>query len=258
MSGLLALRTRWFVRRVADWPGWPHQRWFLQGDGFECPCCGATFRRALTYRGRRDARCPSCLALERHRVLWLFLASGDLLDRERVSVLHFAPERAIERKLRAYPNVLYTSADLEPGLADTQADITAMPFRDGSFDVVICSHVLEHVREDRLALREIHRVLAPEGLCLLQQPVDRHRAETDEDAGNESKGARLAAFLQEDHVRIYGRDFTQRVEEAGFDVVVFRPEAHFTQEAIRRHALGVSGADEIYVGSKPPRSRATQ
>ena len=191
------------------------------GRSVACPLCERRFRRFAGDRwdGERwtgDAvRCPSCGSLPRHRLLWLFLTrSPELL---RGSVLHVAPEPAIAERLKATA-ASYTSVDADPAKAMVAADLTALPFEDASFDLVICSHVLEHVTDDAAALRQLRRVLR--GTLLLQTPVNYDQERTFEDAEAVDPATRLRLFSQEDHVRVFGRDLPGRLAVAGFSVEV--------------------------------------
>src|SRR5438552_13033615 len=124
------------------------------GDQVVCPCCEGHFRSFVRRYGS-DALCPRCLSLERHRLLWLFLRDRVGVASAQISILHFAPEEALARRLGALPRLRYLTAGLESSLAMVKADITDIPFEDGSFDIVICSNVLEHVPNDRKALCEL-------------------------------------------------------------------------------------------------------
>lgn len=186
-----------------------------RGSAVECPCCSGAFRRFARFGGRDNALCPRCFALERHRLLCLYLSDHPL--GQDLSVLHFAPEESLQTKLRRRER--YVGADLDSPRADVKIDITAIPYEE-EFDVVICNHVLEHIPNDRKAMRELARALKPGGIALMQHPMDESRAETYEDPTLTSPEQRLAAFGQFDHVRVYGRDFVDRLHEAGFDVEV--------------------------------------
>jgi len=190
-----------------------------RGDAKVCPCCGGTFRAMRRFDGRPDARCPGCDSLERHRTLWLFMERELGVERLRGRMLHVAPEAVLERKFRALDGVDYVAGDLQPQRPDIgHLDVTAMDFAGASFDVVVMNHVLEHVMDDRRAMSEVRRVLRPDGLALMQHPMDEGREETYEDPSITSRADRRAHFGQEDHVRIYGRDFASRLEGAGFTV----------------------------------------
>jgi SAM-dependent methyltransferase len=222
------------------------RRWrllLLTGRRVECPCCGGRFRRFMVDERRRVLVCPRCGSHERHRALWLYLR--DKLRRRRLALLHWAPEPALERRLRELPELDYTSADLDPRKAMRKLDITAVDAPDASWDVILCSHVLEHVPDDRQAMRELLRVLRPGGFALLLVPVDSGRDQTFEDASLTTPEERSAAYWSEEHVRLYGRDFPRRLEEAGFDVTVERPVAGLDRRALLRH--GLDPAEEIYV-----------
>jgi SAM-dependent methyltransferase len=181
--------------------------------------------------------------LPRHRFLWLHVTSSGLLARPN-DVLHVAPEAAIATRLRtAAAN--YTSADIEPGRAMVAADLTALPFPDRSFDLVVCSHVLEHVPDDRAAMRELFRVLRPAGVALIQTPVNYDQAETYEDPGETDAGERMRRFSQADHLRVFGRDLLDRLVAAGFEVNV---------EAAGDLGVGANTRHRLSAGSAPLRN----
>lgn len=190
-------------------------RWVrFVGWQVRCPICGRRARRFDSYHGRSSAVCVHCHSLERHRALWLWLRRRIPAD---ATVLHVAPEEGIAARLRSLP-IDYVSTDLESPLAMRHDDITALPDPDASFDVVICNHVLEHIPDDRTAMREIYRVLRPGGFAVLQHPIA-PRPDTYEDPSVTSAEDRLRLFGQDDHVRIYGWDFVDRLREAGFGTV---------------------------------------
>lgn len=225
------------------------------GRRYACPCCGGSFRRLKPKRGRPNATCPRCGSAERNRLLWLFLDRELHIQDERLSVLHFAPEKGVSGRLASLPGLDYLTADLRAEAAMEAMDITAIPRPDDSFDMVICSHVLEHVPDDRRAMSEMLRVLRPGGRAILQHPIDYDREETYEDASIAIPEARERAFLQHDHVRIYGKDHESRLGEAGFLVQHHRYRAQLDPEERRRFALDTGTdafrADDIYVCAKP-------
>ncbi|MEK7537597.1 MAG: class I SAM-dependent methyltransferase, partial [Patescibacteria group bacterium] len=199
---------------------WCYRAWSLRGDRFECPCCGGYFRSLLPAGvvRRPNACCPRCGSLERHRLIWLYVQRRtDLLTKSH-RVLMVAPEETLQRKLRGRPNLEFLSIDLESPLAMRRMDITRLELPDASYDVIFCNHVFEHIPEDRAAMRELRRVLKPGGWAILQTPVDRARATTDEDPAIVDPSERLRRFGQADHVRRYGRDFFNRLRQAGWAV----------------------------------------
>jgi SAM-dependent methyltransferase len=196
---------------------------YAAGLGCYCCICGHYLRRFLPFRGRRNAECPNCGSLARHRLLWKFLsARTKLFDRRPKQVLHFAPERGVRRRLTQYPQLSYVAADLAGGPDILPVDVTAMKFPDSSFDVVICNHVLEHVDDDRKAMAELHRVLRPGGWAVITTPI--RGVKTLEDPAVTQPHMRKELFGQENHVRRYGRDIVGRLQDAGFRVEIYQRE----------------------------------
>lgn len=199
----------------------------VPGNAFACPVCERRYRRFLPFglNGRRNARCPGCGSLERHRFMWLHLRDRHRLLQRRLRLLHIAPEHCIRDALAANPALHYISVDMFDPAADRAADMTALPFRDGSFDFAICSHVLEHVEDDRTAMAELFRVLAPGGRAVVMVPIEMKRAKTYEDVSIDSAAGRNEAFGHPYHVRICGADYPDRLRRAGFtvDLVHSRP-----------------------------------
>jgi SAM-dependent methyltransferase len=185
-----------------------------------CPCCQTKFSEFRDWsESYRNVECPNCLSHPRHRLFWLYLTRRGLLEGDGLRVLHFGPERTLRTLLSALPNLVYTTVDRDRPFVDARVDITAIPFPDRCFDVVLCSHVLEHVREDALALREVFRVLEVGGWAWLQVPIDRASATTQEDPNVTSPEERKRLYRESDHLRLYGRDFADRVRAAGFAFV---------------------------------------
>ena len=139
-----------------------------------CNLCGASIRKLFPFGfpPRPAAWCPVCCSLERDRLAWLVLErKGALREIEGGRCLHFAPEAATAARLRGTKGLDYLSADLMNPRAMEQMDIMNIPYADGSFDLNYCSHVLEHVADDRKALKELHRVLKNDGLALIMVPI---------------------------------------------------------------------------------------
>ncbi len=209
-----------------------------------CPICGyhGTFI-SVGHPGRWDARCLNCGARERHRLLhlWITENGGDKLAGKRI--LHFAPEKAFMRRMR--DNSLYETADLMQTGVTHQLDITDTKLPGATYDIVMANHVLEHIPDDRAAMRELFRILKPGGIALLSTPINATRRTTYENPAIVSHPARWAHFSAHDHVRYYGLDFADRLTEAGFQVETFRvPPAEEVKYGLLR--------DEwIYIARKP-------
>jgi SAM-dependent methyltransferase len=203
-----------------------------------CPCCQheASVFGSFGVKPRPRAKCPSCGSLERHRLLWLFLASRPELLQGGPRLLHIAPEPVMAKLFQAVEDVHYISADLSSA-SDVRLDVTALPFADGSLDAIVCNHVLEHVPDDRAAMREFRRVLSPKGWAILQSPMDSNRPATYEDFSIQDPKAREQAFGQFDHVRVYGRDYFDRLGVAGFDVEAVPFAEHIGAESAARYAV---------------------
>ena len=207
----------------------------LRGEGRECPCCGGRFRRMSRLRLSGWAGiCPRCRSHPRHLAIALLLARGDLRGRR---LLHFAPEPLFDPVFERLPEIERVTADLYAP-ADLRLDITRMDLPDGSFDLILCSHVLEHVSEDRAAMSELHRVLTDDGLALVLTPYRADRL-TFEDPSITEPLDRMVAFGQQDHVRIYGADLADRLRAAGFEVEDRTPGELFDASAVERCELDV-------------------
>ena len=206
-----------------------------RGSTVHCPLCEHGFDRFKDDWNRSDALCWRCGSHERHRAQWLLLdrLRPELLDGAR-SLLHFSPEWCLRRRLDSRVHLRYVTTDLDPAQdVDMRLDVTALDLPDGSFDAVICSHVLEHVDADVTAMRELRRITAPGGWCLVMVPIDLTRDETYDDPSITDPGERERAFLQHDHVRLYAPDIAQRLRTAGFDVEVIDMTAELGDHAAR-------------------------
>ena len=191
------------------------------GTGRDCPVCGKSAKRFLPYGGirRPDAQCPHCGALERHRYLWIYFTEHtDLFDGKDKKVLHVAPEECFEQRFKTRLGNSYITADLISPRATVKMDITDIQYPDETFDVIYCSHVLEHVVEDRKAMGEFYRTLKNDGWAVLLVPISRET--TFEDPSINDPEARLAAFGHRGHVRRYGKDYVDRLRETGFKVSI--------------------------------------
>jgi SAM-dependent methyltransferase len=241
-----------------------------QGVGRQCPLCGLRFRKFVPDPGEPspvfqehhivgggafdEARCPYCDSSERERHVYLYLRDATTVLNDQVRVLHVAPERNVQRLLRKRPNVRYLSADLNSPRAQMRLDLTVLPFRNDAFDVVICNHVLEHIPPVRLAMDEIHRVLRPGGWAMLQVPIATTLTNTAEDPAVKSPKDRLRLYGQQDHVRLYGVDYPDRLAQAGFDVEKHNLTRRFGPDYGRKY--GLLPDEEIYIARKSAAAQA--
>jgi SAM-dependent methyltransferase len=158
----------------------------------------------------------------------------DWLDGRRV--LHFAPEPCLDQRtgdrLKATGGT-YVRAEYTPTNGETKVDLLDMQFQDASFDTIIVHNVLEHVTDDHRALTELARVVAPDGRVILSVPMIDAWEHTIEDPSVTSEQGRDLYFNQEDHLRLYGRDFRERLTRAGFDYTAYVA----TEPEVSRHGL---------------------
>jgi SAM-dependent methyltransferase len=218
----------------------PFLAFFLKGNTFTDPIDGKSFKTFLPYgygKQRNNALSPSTLSLERHRLLWLYLQNETDFFTAKHKVLHFAPEQAFYKRFRKMKNLEYVTTDLNSPLADVKADICNLPFEDDAFDVILCNHVLEHIPDDTKAMQELYRVLKSGGFGVFQIPQDLNREKTFEDNTITDKKERAKIFGQYDHVRIYGRDYFDKLSSVGFKVEEVDYTANLSQEDITRYCL---------------------
>jgi SAM-dependent methyltransferase len=225
-----------------------------KGNRVECPCCGGRFSRFMPGLSHRATRvCPRCGAQERHRALWLYMRERtDLFRRAQLSILHWAPEYALQRSLSALPNAAYVSADLGGDEALQHMDMTDVPFKDEAFDLIVCVHVLEHVEDDRKAIREMVRILKPDGVALLLVPIVLEQPTRENDPAVVTPQQRKDAYWQEDHVRLYGADFPERLEDEGFDVTVDGWVRTLDSPTLERY--GLFPLEDVYVARRRRRT----
>ena len=191
------------------------------GNRYTDPIDGKSFKSFLPYgygKQRENVLSPSTLSLERHRLFWLYLINETDFFKAPKKVLHFAPEQAFYKRFKKMTNLDYVTTDLNSPLADVKADICNLPFEDQTFDVIFCNHVLEHIPEDTKAMQELYRVLKVGGMGIFQIPQDLSREKTFEDNSITDKKERQKIFGQYDHVRIYGRDYFDKLRSIGFKV----------------------------------------
>lgn len=215
-------RLKYYVHKV---------RFF--GFKFKCPICNSHLSR-LNPLGlkipvlsenhvvgggyRLNAECPVCYSTDRERLLYLYLLNKTRFFTEKAKVLHIAPERGLSRIIKAHSNIDYLTADISSNNAMVKMDITKINYPAETFDVIICSHVLEHVIDDEKAMSELYRVLKQGGWGILQVPISLSLDKTYEDFSITDPSEREARFGQSDHVRIYAMDYFDRLQKSGFEV----------------------------------------
>lgn len=212
----------------------------LSGDKFTDPIDGKSFKRFLPYgygKQRENVLSPSTLSLERHRLLWLYLKSETDFFTAPKKVLHFAPEQAFYKLFREQKNLDYTTTDLFSPLADVKADICDLPFQDDQYDLILCNHVLEHIPDDTKAMQELFRVMKPGGMGIFQIPQDLKREHTFEDNSITDPKRRAEIFGQYDHVRVYGRDYFDKLRRIGFTVIEEDYTKKISPEMVERYCL---------------------
>lgn len=218
----------------------PLLAFFLKGSTYTDPIDGKSFKSFLPYgygQQRNNVLSPSTLSLERHRLLWLYLKNETSFFSEPLKVLHFAPEQAFYKRFKSLSNIDYTTTDLNSPLADVKADICNLPFESNSYDVILCNHVLEHIPNDVKAMEELHRVMKPGGWGLFQIPQDLNRAKTFEDDSITDRKERAKIFGQYDHVRIYGRDYFDKLRAVGFTVEEVDYTATLAEADLNKYCL---------------------
>lgn len=210
-----------------------------------CPVCCKHARAFLDHGKppRRGIKCPFCHALDRHRLDWLFFERRtDLFDGRPKRMLHVAPEKWLARRLRRIPALEYLSGDLDGSRAMEKMDITDIHYPDNHFSAIYCSHVLEHVPDDRKAMSELFRVLAPGGWAVLQVPI--LAAKTWEDPAITEPAERTRHFGQPGHVRACGPDYIDRMREAGFCGEAMRAKTLLSED--ERERMAVAGNRLIF------------
>lgn len=216
-----------------------------KGDNYYCPYCNHKFTKLLPDgfdlpvilekqiigAGKRDnCTCPRCFSKDRDRLIYLYMKHKTDLFEGHYKLLHIAPEAWMKELFQGIPNLNYTSGVKEVesmgyyyDRMTREIDITDLEMKDNFYDVIICNHVLEHVTDDILAMKELYRVLKPNGWAILQVPISPILDKSFEDNDIISKRSRERYFGQFDHVRIYGQDYYKRLESVGFKVERHHP-----------------------------------
>ena len=223
---IFSLAPNFLVRKYLNYKSAKEIKKYV-GENVNCPICKSSFRIFASFGNpiRENAKCPKCDSSERLRLMWLYLhQKTDLFtNTTQKKILHFAPEKSLFCEFLKLPYVDYVPCDLFPtkyvygrNVKVTKVDITNIPFENNTFDIILCSHVLEHIPDDALAMSELYRVLKPGGWGIFQVPIDYSREKTYEDFSITTPEGRQKAFGQHDHVRWYGKDYINRLRKSGF------------------------------------------
>lgn len=192
--------------------------------------------------------CPNCKITDRGRLIIEFLKVSGMQNEKSVSIIQFGPEKPLEDWIKKLPNVKYDSADLYQENVSIRTDIQNMnTIGDNTYDYFICSHVLEHVKDDRKAMKELYRILKQDGVGIFLVPIGRNRVDIDEEWGL-SEEENWRRFGQGDHCRAYDRrHLIERLQEAGFYVYPLGKE-FFGEKAFRE--LGLTDTSTLYILKK--------
>jgi len=211
-----------------------------------CPACKSDIKSYLPYGTilRSNAQCPNCGAKERHRAFTLYLEKEaeilNITDKQpgAIKLLHFAPERVFFEKFSKNPDIDYYPVDIESSNSEMRdiIDIQIIDYPDKLFDYIICNHVLEHVPRDDVALNELCRVLKDEGVAYISVPMQ-DIEKTIEDKSYNTPELRQRYYGQEDHLRVYGKDFLQKLKTSGFSVEIIDLTKDLTNQDLYRYGL---------------------
>lgn len=258
LTNLLPQPVRFGLRKV-----------FFYGRAYHCVLCQSAIRDYHGHGGgaevletrkvvggmRREAnRCPVCHGADRTRMMMLYLEAQAGVGQKPLRILHVAPDFGLYLWLKRQPMIDYIATDIDTARyrhidGIQSADLTAAPFPDASFDVIICSHVLEHIPDDHAAFSELFRLLRPGGTVLALTPFALDGLGTEEDPTINDAAEQDRRFGQWDHVRIYDRDdFMERLRKAGFDAALFDPHAELPARAL---AMNLNPLEKLPIGRKP-------
>ncbi len=242
---------------------------YYSGNNYRCPVCNKSFRKLLPggfnldvikqkeiigAGYRQNNICPNCQSTDRDRLVYLFLKHKTNVFTAKLKVLHVSPEPALYSLLSKLPNIDYvTGTKYAEGIyyhkEIRSIDLLDLPFGDNEFDLIICNHILEHIIDDNKAMTELLRVLAPTGVAIMQVPYSNLLNKTYENEDVITRKEREEHFGQFDHVRIYGKDYANRLSNAGFTVEVFDPiKEKIADENDNKIAINLN--EKLFTGRK--------
>lgn len=152
--------------------------------------------------------------------------------------MHVAPEPCLAEKFKKKYD--YLPVDLDGKKAMMAMDLTAITFDDNSFDAIVCNHLLEHIPDEKKAIKELYRVLKPGRWASIQVPINGNI--TQEDLSVTDPKERLRLYGQEEHVRYYGRDFADRIKNTGFEVLIIPKDDLLKPDERARISVDVENA----------------
>ncbi len=217
-----------------------------KGDRFYCNFCERSFSKMLSRSGRPSAECPYCASLERTRLLLHYLNDQTDIFNKHISVLHFAPAVCLFDKL-VNLDIEYIDADYNIANARYKEDITDISYADDYFDLIICSHVLGHVGDEAMAMREMKRVLKPSGKAIIITYIVLEATQTRDDPNINTAKLRKEHYGELDCLRLHGMNFDKLLEAQGFDVELINYRDSMDPEVVLKESLGVCGKEWIYL-----------
>ena len=212
----------------------------MRGNKFEDPINGKTYSKLLPYGrliSRKNALAPDSMSLERHRLMWLFMKEKTNFFTDNLKFLHIAPEYCFIKLFKKMKNLDYITGDLISPWADIKMDVHKIPFKENTFDVVICNHVLEHVEDSHKVMTEFFRVMKPGGWGIFQVPINTNSTETQEDKNITDPKEREKLYGQDDHLRLFGLDYGKKLAAAGFKVTESNFINELSPDLVERYAL---------------------
>ena len=184
-----------------------------------CFCNNKIIGSFAPFNKRSNAQCLTCKSLERHRFVMFYFKKNNYKFEK---TLHIAPEQQLVKLFKSISKN-YVCGDIDPSRYRIdniiKLDVTNIPFKN-MFNLVFASHILEHIIEDRKAIKQIYDALAVNGKFITLVPQELKSSKTYEDYSIVTEADRLKHFGQRDHVRLYGLDFSQRLKEVGFHVKI--------------------------------------